>query len=161
MYALKKDLSDESKDNNIHLLSRQKKLNIETDPIQCHYQSAKTLNINYNHSHPSPNLQLYDKIQSSKLQYRSLLEQQINDSNNSSTRRSQNWRRKQKQLRSNKKRKNDKNSKQTKTNNWHYRNMITVRRISCHNMIDSQKSIKKYFKKKKIQNKCEHISKLF
>jgi hypothetical protein len=54
------------------------------------------------------------------------------------------------------------NNKWLKTsNNFHYRNMITVRRISCHDMLNSQLMMKKQFKykqnnlkNKKIKNEC-------
>jgi hypothetical protein len=51
-----------------------------------------------------------------------------------SIRRSREWKRKQ--LRSNRNRKQ--NSKQSVTNNFHHRNMMTVRRISRQDMLDAQ-----------------------
>ncbi len=194
IYALKKLLLYESDDDKTHLLSLLHQLNIETDSIECDNQNSKsssTSYTNYNNLYVPietenlstldahyqidsqiylpPDLQLYKTLQPSfhpshsylqpsRLQNSSLLEQQRN-----SSQKSRSSRQKQKRLRSNRNRKNN-NSKQQETTNFHYRNMITVRRISGHDILDSQMMMKKQFKYKqnklkneKIKNECESI----
>jgi hypothetical protein len=69
-------------------------------------------------------------------------------------------RKKQKQFESNERRKKNKN-KRSETDHFHYRNMITVRRISWHDMLDSRMT-RKYkqdnHKNEKIKTERECIS---
>jgi hypothetical protein len=124
------------------------------------------------HMYPPPDLQLYkitqqsvdpsySYLQSSRMENSSFSERRRSTSNNSS-RRSQGWRRKQKRLTSNRNRKTT--NKLPEIHHFHHRNMINVRRVSCHDLHDSQMIMKKELKyehinlkNQKINNYCECI----
>jgi hypothetical protein len=138
--ALKKLLLYESNDDNkTNLLSLLYRLNIKTDSIlsQTNYNNSSVsidnLSALYEHyqidqqMYPLPDLQ-FDKIRQPSFYLSHSYLQPCKLQNNSNRRR-----RKSKRFKSNRNRKKNKN-KRTVNENFHYRNMITVRRISCHDI---------------------------
>jgi hypothetical protein len=187
VHTLKNLLLHESDDDKIHLLSLLRQLTIKTDSIEYDNQNSKSSRANYNNSHipfeadnlsalyahykidpqvyPPPDLRFYNTIEQSIHPSRSYLQLSTRQNNGFLERRRRNssqssrvWKRKQNRLKHNKNRK--KENKRQETDDFRRRNTITVRQISCHDMLDPQTIIKKrreYHQHNLEKRKCEFM----
>jgi hypothetical protein len=149
--ALKKLLLYNSDNDKTHLLSLLHQLNIPTD-----YDNQNSNSSNNSHAYYQVDSQLYRTIQPPFYLTHSYLPPSREENSRNNSRR----RKKQKRFKSNERRKKNMN-KRSETDHFHYRNMITVRRISWHDMLDSRMT-RKYkqdnHKNEKIKNERECIS---